>query len=438
MGRRGAEPGGRLRAVALAGIAAVLTAACSATSAGPGPSAATASPAAQQLVVWDAPDSHATEAAMRTLLDHFEVEHPQITVRYEPMDAQVLRGRFDTAAKSASGVPDVLRLPTEWTSDFAGKGYLLALDGLLPADVQDDIVPAAQAAATFDGRLYSAPQTTDTLALVVDKTLLAGAKLPVPRTWADVVAAAGPLTAYGIRAFDTSFDGYHLLPFIYSAGGQLLNPSTKQVLISQPAAVAGLTLRVGIPAPPASQMDAQVTQVDPFRATAVRSAFSDGVLAMTVDSLSALPLLTRGRPADSVVAVPLPPGSTGQSVAPVGGDAVAVYAGTTAPSAASLLTAYLTSAAAQAALTSQAGLLPSLSSVLAQPLVTADPFLSVYAKILLTAQALPPVQGAANLLYPLGDALKACLVNGTDPQAALNDTAVKFASSLTYTIAPAP
>lgn len=438
MGRRGAERSGRLRAVTLAGVTALLTAACSATSAAPGPSAATASPGAQQLVVWDAPDSDATEAAMRTLLDHFQLEHPQITVEYQPMDPQVLRDRFDTAAKSASGVPDVLRLPTEWTADFAGKGYLLALDDLLPADVQDDLVPAAQAAATFDGRLYSVPQATDTLALVVDTVLLARAKLPVPRTWADVLASAGPLTADGIRAFDTSFDGYHLLPFIYSAGGQLLNPSTKQVLVSQPEAVDGLTLRVSIPAPPASQMAAQVTKTDPFRTTAVQSAFSDGTLAMTVDSLSALPLLTRGRPPGSVVAVPLPPGSTGQSIAPVSGDAVAIYAGTTAPTAASLLTRYLTSAAAQATLLSQAGLLPSLTSVLAQPPVTTDPYLSAYAKILTTAQALPPVQGAADLMFPLGDALKACLVDGTAPQAALDDTAVKFASSLTYTIAPAP
>jgi ABC-type glycerol-3-phosphate transport system substrate-binding protein len=117
---------------------------------------------------------------------------------------------------------------------------------------------------------------------------------------------------------------------------------------------------------------------------------------------------------------------------------VAIYAGTTAPAAASLLTRYLTNAAAQATLTSQAGLLPSLKSVLAQPLVTADPYLSVYAKILTTAQALPPVQGVADLMFPLGDALKTCLVDGTAPQAALDDTAVAFASSLTYTIAPAP
>ena len=123
---------GAKRAPAALGVAAVLTAlsllasACSRGSVSPSQTPDTVS---GHLIWWDIAQQADSKAVAQELIDRFHTINPNVTVDLVELGFDDLKAKFDTAAQSASGAPDVITLDSSWVADFGARGYLARLDG---------------------------------------------------------------------------------------------------------------------------------------------------------------------------------------------------------------------------------------------------------------------------------------------------------------------
>jgi multiple sugar transport system substrate-binding protein len=101
--------------------------------------------------------------------------------------------------------PDVLQLDVIWTAEFAGAGWILPLEA--PATDISDFLPAAVAAAEWQGRLYAVPWFVDVGLLYWRTDLLAAP----PRSLAELRDAARRLqdarTRFGLVWQGARYEG---------------------------------------------------------------------------------------------------------------------------------------------------------------------------------------------------------------------------------------
>ena len=428
--RRGA---GRSAAAVSAALAVLLVTGCTSPATAPTTSPSQLSGA---LLWWDLSTQTGARAAMASLVAGFEQANPGVTVTVVTIPPDEARGRFDTAAQTTSGAPDVITLDSSWVADFASRGYLARLDNTPAVDPVDDQFPNLAPTATYDGRVVALPRSADGPALLYNVSLLKQAGVAVPHTWADLAAARLKLTAGGVQTFYATADANGLLPWIYGEGGALVDPNAMTIEVSSPAAVAGLAQRVDLAATGVAVDDSTTGSVD-----AMRSAFRQGKVAMILDNAAALPGLVGGSATGSLASIgiaPVPAGSVTSS-SPLSGTAYAVYAGSHNLPPAYALVHYLDSARSQVALAARLGLLPTRTSAYADPTISADPVIAGFEPVVRTGTPLPQLAGSAALLPPLGEALRRALVGDGSGQKILDTVASTYSRAWPdFTIGPAP
>ncbi|AYN37836.1 sugar ABC transporter substrate-binding protein [Streptomyces dangxiongensis] len=123
---------------------------------------------------------------------------------------------------SSESLPDIVQFDASEMPTFAGAGGLIDLRtlGLRTDGIPRGIVDFG----SYKGTYYGAARSVNTLALFYDKDALAGAGLGVPRTWAELRAAAKKLThgkRYGLAlSAGGAEDGvFQFTPFMWSNGG---------------------------------------------------------------------------------------------------------------------------------------------------------------------------------------------------------------------------
>lgn len=137
-----------------------------------------------------------------TNTDHIEVE---LTVLSENYNQSV------DIAFSGNQAPDILRLKSANTGTFVKKGYLEPIDAYVSDDVKSKFADMLiDDVNRFDGKVYSLPNTGQTLRLVYNQDLLdkAGVANP-PTSLAEMVETAKKITeagkAEGIYGFALNF-----------------------------------------------------------------------------------------------------------------------------------------------------------------------------------------------------------------------------------------
>jgi arabinogalactan oligomer/maltooligosaccharide transport system substrate-binding protein len=433
---------------AVLGVGAVvltLAAGCTGTSAAPSASPTTPS---GPLLWWDISTLAGAAAADQNLVDAFVKTNPGVTVRVVVMTPDEAHGRFDTAAQTAAVAPDVITVDSSWIPDWSARGYLARLDDTVAADGARDVFTSLLPMQKYDGRLMAAVRSADGLALLYNKRLLAKAGLTVPRTWADVAAAKLKLTAKDVQTLYAPATGTALLPWIYGEGGSLVDPEAKTIEASQPAAVAGLAVRLdlqatGVTVDDSALWSASTTPPNAVTTQSMRSAFRDGRVAMILDDAASLSLLVGGKafPTANDIGIATVPSGSVRSSGPVSATAYAVFSGSHNLLAAYRFVQYAQSPASEAALAVELGLLPSRLAAYAQPQVATDPVLTAFEPVIREGTALPQVQQQTSMVFPLDDNLRAALLGDLSAKAAMDAVAIQYEKTLNsgYTIgAPAP
>lgn len=206
--------------------------------------------------------------ALERLIERFEDEHPHIRINAQYVSSgDALAQKLITAVQSGSA-PDISWIHSHYLGDLVAADAVYAMDhfingenGLTEEDIAD-IYPALIQYASWQGTLYSMPMEATNLALIYNKDLFREAGLDPerpPETWAELleysrrlmkdangdgrneqigffvpaVSASGPQGAYMM---------WQWTPFLWQAGGYLVDLEQTEVLFDSPAGVEALSL----------------------------------------------------------------------------------------------------------------------------------------------------------------------------------------------------
>lgn len=184
---------------------------------------------------------------------------------------------------------DVMALDVVWTAEFAEAGWALPLSddpsGLTESDATADTLPGPFKTATWKGRRYGAPVTTNTQLLWYRADLV---RQP-PRDWAAMVAEAGRLHAAGepswiaVQANEAEGLVVWFNTLLVSAGGQVLSEDGKRVTLTdtpehRAATVSALRILKSVATAPGA--DPSITRSDEG---AARLAVEQGRSALEVN-----------------------------------------------------------------------------------------------------------------------------------------------------------
>ncbi|WP_250904418.1 extracellular solute-binding protein [Actinomadura sp. NEAU-AAG7] len=375
----------------------------------------------------------------------------KVTFRGQGVADEAYKTRLALDLKSRSGA-DIVDIDGIWVGEFAQAGYIRPLGDVVgpPADAWDGwtAIPASvQRQASFEGRRYGVPPSTDGRVLYFNRRLFARAGLPAawqPRSWQDVLAAARALkrlpgvtpvqldagTAMGEA---TSMQG--VLPLLAGAGAEIYSGGKWTGGGQALQQVLGLYAQIYGPeglGDPKLQQEAKGRDksFEEFAAGRI------GILAegdyLWRDVLNPKSGVARMRTRDQDVGYALIPavapgrGVRGQSFVSMSGGAVTVLnPNTKYPQQAFALLAYMNSAEMTRARTAGTPEITSRTDVNKQ-ILAGDPFLTFVSE-----KALPVTSYRPGLaVYPrVSTALQeatAAVVSGTSPQ----DAAARYSEKL--------
>ncbi|QBR92682.1 extracellular solute-binding protein [Nocardioides euryhalodurans] len=380
-----------------------------------------------ELTWWDTSDPTNEGPAFQELISQFNEEYPNVTVNYESVPFDEAQNKFKTAAQTDSGAPDILRAEVAWVPEFASLGYLYALDGT-PLLEETNFLETPLSSNVFDGKTYGVPQVTDTLGLMYNKELFekAGIEEP-PTTWDEVDEAAKALQGVGAEGIYLNAAGYFTLPFMYGEGGDLVDVEAEQITVNSPENVAGLQIaqdmvKSGVSVKPDAN-DSYGTMMTLFKEGKVGMIINGPWEVANIDADKAFGGF------DNLGVAPVPAGS-GEPGAPVGGHNYVIYSGMDEEKAdaATAFVQFMTSPESQAFIADELGLLPANAD--AYDLIEGNEKVAAWEPALEAAQPRPWIPEGGLFFTPLDQMATEVLIQGKDPQAALDAAAATFKSDV--------
>ena len=136
---------------------------------------------------------------------------------------------------------DVVSVDVVWTAEFAAKGWLQPLEGKMAVDT-NGLLPATVKSATYNGKLYASPVSSDGGLLYYRKDLV---KTP-PKTWDEMMADCKIAKQKKIGCYAGQFTKYEGLTVnaaeaINTDGGTIVGKDGSTPTVDSPDAAKGLT-----------------------------------------------------------------------------------------------------------------------------------------------------------------------------------------------------
>ncbi|MGV9268002.1 ABC transporter substrate-binding protein [Kitasatospora sp. NPDC003701] len=140
---------------------------------------------------------------------------------------------------------DIMGLDVTWAPEFAEAGWIREWTGALKEQAGADTLAAALKTATWKDRLYAVPYNSNTQLLWYRDDLVP----TPPRTWAEMLAAAGELAKAGkphfVEVQGAQYEGLTVWfnTLVTSAGGSVLTPDATAPSLGPPAVTAAGVIR---------------------------------------------------------------------------------------------------------------------------------------------------------------------------------------------------
>jgi multiple sugar transport system substrate-binding protein len=281
---------------------------------------------------WRAPLEHAAQL--------WNAAHVSSPLRLE-VELTALRDIRSTliAAVGRGDAPDISFLDSVWVAEFASRHYLRPL---AEAGAAGNMAyfPALLAANCYDDKLYGMPITADVSLLWYRRDWFAAEGLAPPATWEDLVQVgrhfrrADVRAHYGLGPHPIAMLGgraggetttYHALPFLWSAGGDLIADGV--VALDSPQSRAALEFLASL------VRDEQLVapEVVDYQWDQAAAVFARGEVALAVGGAYES-FFIRARAGwdeaaflEHVGFVPIPAGPGGRPAAIAGGNSFVLY-----------------------------------------------------------------------------------------------------------------
>ena len=111
------------------------------------------------------------------LMAEFEKRNPTIKLAVERMPFQQIFQALEIRLNARNGDPDIFIVDSPLTASYASRGHLMELDTLID---KKRFAPSGIAAASFDGKIYSAPFGSSMQVLYYNKDMFKAAGVTPP------------------------------------------------------------------------------------------------------------------------------------------------------------------------------------------------------------------------------------------------------------------
>jgi multiple sugar transport system substrate-binding protein len=180
------------------------------------------------------------------LVAQWNTEHPRqkVTVIYLPDDSDEQHAQLVENLQARSDVYDVMSLDVIWTAEFASNGWISPVSESL-APLTKFLRPAV-ATATYDGKLWAVPFTSNAGLLYYRKDLVP----TPPTTWAELARDAEQIAPeHHMGGYAGQFAAYEGLTVnfaeaVQSAGGSILSAGGARATVNTPQARSALSFLV--------------------------------------------------------------------------------------------------------------------------------------------------------------------------------------------------
>ena len=202
---------------------------------------------AVDITFWHGWTGGAAPVIVPKLIEEFNSEHENITVKGVPQEWGDIAAKMPLAIKAGKG-PDVAVLHGDDLATYAAQNLLLNADGIVEGlgyDA-DDFPPEVYDKGNYDDVQYAVPWSVTPLGLYVNKTVLAEAGITeIPTDQESYLAALEALKGVGVQG--EWVDGYvftgtfEFESLIWQYGGQLYNDDVTEATFNSEAGVQALT-----------------------------------------------------------------------------------------------------------------------------------------------------------------------------------------------------
>jgi multiple sugar transport system substrate-binding protein len=188
------------------------------------------------LEVWVHSGQPGERKTIEEQVARFNAANDDVEVKLTVLPERSYNAQVQSAAL-AGELPDVLEFDGPYLYNYIWQGHLVPLDGLLPDDVVDDLLPSIVAQGTYGGKLYSVGTFDSGLALYARRGALEAAGVRVPGKPWTIDEFDSALAALAARDEDgavldlkLNYPGewitYAFSPVLQSAGGDLIDRAT--------------------------------------------------------------------------------------------------------------------------------------------------------------------------------------------------------------------
>lgn len=181
------------------------------------------------------------------LVAKFNKQSKTTKVEFEvfPWDQYV--GEKLTASLAGGAGPDVFWLSAGDFMKFVTNDLILPLNDAFPRKLRSDFLPNALKAVTIGGKIYGVPHEMGVQSLIYDKKLFDQMGLKPPQDWNELTETAAKLktaSRWGIilPTNPDVFENFIWYPWLWNAGGDVVNQDWTKARINEPAGVKALQL----------------------------------------------------------------------------------------------------------------------------------------------------------------------------------------------------
>jgi multiple sugar transport system substrate-binding protein len=351
-------------------------------------------------------------ANQQKIVDAFTAKNPSIKVKVTVADWDTYWDKLQTSL-AGGNAPDVFVMDGPLFPDYQTRDQLLDLNPLIARDGFDTGQLADLGVKDFtapDGHLYGLPRDLSTVALYYNKKMFDQAGIPYPDdswTWDKLVEVAtkltktsGGATQWGFYTETTDMENYWS-SLVWQAGGDILSPDKKTVVIDTDQAAAGLQFLQDL-------IYKYKVMAQPVPGGAAGDLFENGQAAMEANGSWLVP--THEAAGIDFGVAPLPRGPAGQATS-VNPSGVVVYKGTKSPEAAWEFVKCYTGPDMQAMVASLKASMPANKQTLADIYATSFDGGKTFAGALAYAHLKPSFRGYNEFTTALQDELDSNVFN---------------------------
>ncbi|MEV0093638.1 sugar ABC transporter substrate-binding protein [Streptomyces sp. NPDC050738] len=349
--------------------------------------------------------------------------HPNITIKVTPVGWDVAHQKL-VAAAAAGTLPDVAQMGGSYMGEFADMGVLEPVD--TKTFKQGDFFPAAWNQGVVDSTAYGVPWYVDTRVLYYRTDLAQKAGITkAPANWSEMQALATAYqkkagTKWGLSIQPSGLDTVqNFYPFLYSAGGAIVDDSGKKAVFDSPATVKALK-EYG------SYFDKGIAKKSVQPGYDVIKDFGNDTVPMFFGGPWQTGLINDGQPQlkGKWAVAKIPADKTSVSMA--GGSSLAISKDSEHKAAAKDFIAYLTDAKGQADWFKRSKDLPANTAAWKTGDLATDPSLKIYGEQMASAKTSPPLAKWTEITSKVDDAIGSV----TQGKSSAEDAAKKAQSAI--------